>query len=72
MSAAENVPKIRIWPRSIASKALVKFEENLLAKDLYQPAYQKPKFSYLITLPLFLDRALTADFVDLLYFPGRH
>ena len=62
MSAAENVPKIRIWPRSIALKALVKFEENLLAKDLYQPAYQKPKFSYLITLPLIFRSRVDSRF----------
>ena len=34
MYGAENVPKIRIWPRNIASEALVKFEENLSAKDI--------------------------------------
>ena len=34
MSAAENVRKIRIWPRSKASRTRVKLEENLSAKDI--------------------------------------
>ena len=32
--SADNVRKIRIWPRSKASRALVKFEENVSAKDV--------------------------------------
>ena len=32
--SADNVRKIRIWPRSKASRVLVKFEENVSAKDV--------------------------------------
>ena len=32
--SADNVRKMMIWPRSKASRALVKFEENVSAKDV--------------------------------------
>ena len=73
MSAAETVPKVRIWPRSDASRAPVKFENNLSAKDIISRHIRNQTGVYLFdNPPLNFQRAFTADFVDLLYFPGGH
>ena len=59
MSAAETVPKVRIWPRSDASRAPVKFENNLSAKDIPET---RTGFIYLITLPLIFRSCVDSRF----------
>ena len=52
----------------------MKFEENLSAKDIINRHARNQSEIYLFDNPPinFSDRSLTADFVELLYFPGRH
>ena len=49
--SADNVRKIMIWPRSKASRALVKFEENVSAKDVISRHTRNQNGVYLFDNP---------------------
>ena len=54
---------MNIWPRGEASRANLKFWEQSLLQEHYQPTYQQSRegFVYFITLPLnFISRKKTA------------
>ena len=61
ISAAKTAPKIRIWPRRTASRAL---KDNLSAKDIINRHTKHQKGIYLFNnSPINFQIALTVDFV---------
>ena len=62
MSADETVPKLRIWPRSDASRALVKFDDNLSAKDIISRHTRNQNRVYLFDNPLIFRSRVDSRF----------